>query len=161
NPAFSNSTNARLCPVWMRSLRRLKKEPTMTDNPLISPAVPEQHKVDVIGLVREDMQVYDRAGKRVGTVDGIYSGASEPAAPAAETIAVVQAAVAAPQPAPLIGAVPNPITHVPEFDDVLEPDEEFPREMRERLVHDGFIRIDAGFLRHHRFALRDQIQRVS
>jgi len=50
---------------------------------------------------------------------------------------------------------------VPIFDDALEPDDNMPRELRERLQHDGFIRIDAGFLKHHRYALRGQIERVA
>ena len=131
----------------------------MIDQPLISPAVPSQELVDKIAMVREGMAVFDQAGQKIGTVDGIYGGTSEHQT-TVTTVATVPAAVANPQPAPMIEAVQKPITHVPEFDDVLETDEEFPREMRERLMHDGFIRIDAGFLHHHRYALRDQLARV-
>ena len=131
----------------------------MTDKPLVSPAVPSQERVDKIAMVREDMEVFDSTGKHIGKVDGIYGGTSEHTTTVA-TVVPVPAAVANPQPAPMVAAIQKPVTHVPEFDDVMEPDEEFPQEMRERLRHDGFIRIDAGFLRHHRYALRDQLGRV-
>ena len=60
---------------------------------------------------------------------------------------------------PLIRPVMLP-SKEPEFDDVLDAVEDMPKELRERPIHDGFIRIDRGFLKHHGYASREQIERV-
>jgi hypothetical protein len=128
--------------------------------PIISPAIPEKEKVDKIGQVAPGMEVYDRLGKKVGKVDGLFSGA-EDWQPDAAGVKAVPVQVATPQAVPVVEpVVVRPANKVPEFDEVLEPDDEMPRELRERLEHDGFIRIDAGFLKHHRYALRGQIDRI-
>jgi len=132
------------------------------EEPLISPAVPEKHKVDVFAMIGPGLEVFDRQGQRVGKVDGFYPGAGElhptettvlpaPTAPLGQqTLPVVE---------PVVVPTPNVVT-VPEFDTVIRPDEDFPKELLERLQHNGFIKIDAGFLHHHRYALREQIERV-
>jgi len=70
------------------------------------------------------------------------------------------AAVTGQQPVPIVERVVPASAKVPVLDHAFDTDEDMPRELRERLEQDGFIRIDAGFFRHHRFALRDQIERV-
>src|SRR5258706_897067 len=107
---------------------------------IISPAIPEKERIDKIGQVAPGMEVYDRIGKKVGKVDGLFSGAAD-GQPAAATVTV-----------PVVEPVlVKPASKVPAFDEVLEPDDEIEMlpELRERLQHDGFIRIDAGFLKHH------------
>jgi hypothetical protein len=111
---------------------------------------------DKLGQVKPDMHVYDRLGRKVGKVDGIYGGGGDhgPEAPA-----VVPVVMPVPTQMPLIEPVTRSET-VPEFDDVLEPGDDMPKEVRERLLHNGFIRMDAGFLKRHRYALREQIDQV-
>jgi len=131
------------------------------EQPLVAPTVPPSERVDLIGQISNGMKVYDMAGKVVGHVDGTYGGARGESVPAAVT--VINAPAAAPvtgqQPVPIVEAV-SAQAKVPVFDHALDTDEDLPAELRERLEHDGFIRIDAGFLKHHRYALRDQIARV-
>ena len=130
------------------------------EQPLVSPAVPDKHKVDLIALIKDDMPVYDRSGKKVGHVDGMYGGAHGESVPPTTVAAVAAPVPSSGQPVAVVTPVAAP-AKVPAFGDVLDQDDDFPREMRERLEHDGFVRIDAGFLRHHRFALRDQIDSVT
>jgi hypothetical protein len=111
---------------------------------------------DKLGQAKPDMHVYDRLGRKVGKVDGIFAGGGDhgPEAPA-----VVPVAMPVPTQMPLIEPVTRSET-VPEFDDVIEPGDDMPKEVRERLMHNGFIRVDAGFLKRHRYALREQIDKV-
>src|SRR5258706_8444188 len=110
---------------------------------LVSSAVAPRDKEDLLGEISTGMRVYDLAGKMVGHVDAAYGGARGTDRPAA--VGVVAA-----------GPVPASVK-VPATEGEFDGDDGLPREIRERLEHDGFIRIDAGFFRHHRYALRDQI----
>ena len=118
---------------------------------------------DMLSHVHKETDVYDATGKHIGKVDGVYSGSGDARAIVPQTagpVAAVPLPVATPQPAPMVETAQSPISHVPEFEDVLVPEDDVPREVREPLLHDGFIRIDAGFLHHHRYALPDQIASV-
>jgi len=121
-------------------------------------------KQDVIAQVRDNMKVYDSAGKLVGRVHGIQGGAlgEAPTGSAGVVAAPVPVGMSGQQPAPVAAAVvvPAKAAGVNDDDTALDMDDDMPREMRQRLEHNGFIRIDAGFLRHHRFALREQIEQV-
>jgi len=132
------------------------------ENQLVSPAVPPSERVDLIGQVAHGMKVFDVGGKLVGRVDATFGGARGESVPS--TVAVLAApgpaAVTGQQPVPIVERVVPASAKVPVLDHAFDTDEDMPRELRERLEHDGFIRIDAGFFRHHRFALRDQIERV-
>src|SRR5580765_8086670 len=132
------------------------------EHQLVSPAAETREKEDMLGKISHGMTVYDQAGKLVGHVDGVYGGSRGEPAPAAANIVATPApaASAGQQSVPIIQPVAAPAT-MPGFDDALDADEGLPRELRERLEHDGYIRIDAGLLKHHRFALRDQIERVA
>lgn len=52
---------------------------------------------------------------------------------------------------------------VEEVAETIVPDDadDLPVEIRERLLRDGYVRIDTGFLRSDRFVTPDQIQSVS
>jgi hypothetical protein len=121
-------------------------------------------KGDIIAQVHEDMKVYDAAGKLVGHVDGITGGTlGEAPTGAAGVVAVpVPVAISGQQVVPVVEPVvaPGKAPVLDRDDTALDMDDDMPREMRQRLEHNGFIRIDAGFLRRHRFALREQIERV-
>src|SRR5262249_14499382 len=138
------------------STNRIGERSRTMERPLSSPAVPESRKVDLIAQIRDGMEVYDHSGKKVGTVDGLYGGTLGDSSPPPPEGATVVTPAAGGQPAPIVAAAAS--AKVPFFDDA---DNEFPREMRERLEHDGFIRVDFGFLRHHRYALREQIDSVA
>jgi hypothetical protein len=126
-------------------------------DPIMTPVVPEKHKVDWIAQARHGQEVYDRMGKKVGKVDAAYGGAGETVpAHTGVVVAPVASSMATQQAAPIVEAVAVP-AKVPVFDDSLVTDDTFPKELLARLQHDGFIRIDAGLLKHHRYALRDQI----
>ena len=127
--------------------------------PIVSPAVPESERIDKIGQVGPGMDVYDHLGIKVGKVDGLHGGASDEQ-PRAATVLPVAVSVSGQQPVPLVATVVQPGSKVPEFDEAHDRDDDIPHELRQRLEHDGFIRIDAGFLKHHRYALREQIDRV-
>jgi hypothetical protein len=106
--------------------------------------------------VRLGMEVYDRLGKRVGHVDDMH-GASD-GQPAAPEVMPVVATPQAANPAPVVMPVASGQS-APQTDALGAPGE-MPREIHDRLMHDGYIRIDAGFLKHHRYALPDQIDTV-
>ena len=128
---------------------------------MISPAVPEKQKVDKLALVGLGLEVVDREGNRVGKVHSLYAGSSEQH-PAETVVLPAPLGSTGQQTVPVIEPVvpiTSPVT-VPEFDAALHPDDNFPKELRDRLLHDGFIRINAGFLKRHRYALREQIERV-
>ena len=128
---------------------------------IISPAIPEKQKVDKLAPVKPGMEVYDRTNKKVGKIDGLYGGSSE-LHPIATVVVPAPLGTTSQQTVPLmepVAPVTNTVT-VPEFNAGLYPDDEFPKELRERLAHDGFVRIDAGLWHRHRYALRDQIERV-
>jgi hypothetical protein len=128
---------------------------------IISPAIPEKQKVDKLAPVKPGMEVYDRTNKKVGKVDGLYGGSSE-VHPIETVVLPAPLGTTSQQTMPLMEPV-IPVTNtarVPEFNSGLYPDDDFPKELRERLAHDGFVRIDAGLLHRHRYALREQIERV-
>ena len=127
----------------------------------VSPAVTEKQKVDIFALIGPGLEVYDNQSKKVGKVDTFFPGASG-REPKETTVLPAPVAVTGQQTVPLMEPlvpVTNTVT-VPELDTALHPGDDLPNELRERLRHDGFVRIDAGFLRHHRYALRNQIARV-
>src|SRR5215831_18782923 len=140
----------------------MKKGGIAMTNQASTPTVdPMAERTDPFIQVHDGMVVYDAMGKQIGRVSGAYSGAGSPLAPTAQApvdtpVAAVPVPISAgaQQPAPLMQPVMQPVASVE------GADLDLPREMRERLLHDGFMRIDAGFLRHHRYALREQIQRV-
>jgi hypothetical protein len=102
---------------------------------------------DVLAHVQERMEVYDSEGHKVGTVTDVYAG------DAADTPA------AGGEPArgsqtwePGEGSVVNDVARV--FTDNI------PEVLRNRMRHNGFVRIDGGLLRSARFALREHVAGV-
>lgn len=106
----------------------------MSEDAVVAHTVSEKDQEDKFGQIKVGMEVIDRLGQKVGRVDDLYSGADVR------------------QPTAYGESMPQ--------DDALGPSGDLPPEVRERLLHDGFIRIDAGFLKHHRYALRSQLDRV-
>ena len=135
------------------------------DKSLGSPAVPENAKVDRLAPVRHGQDVFDSHGKRVGKVESVFAGEGDlrPGAHAPAESTVVPLPLAPNQQStPAVEPV-VPLTStatVPEFDTFFDTNTDLPKELRARLAHDGFVRIDAGMLHHHRYALRDQVAQV-
>ena len=96
--------------------------------------------------VREGMTVYDRAGDAVGTVKAVYFGAAE------DVVAGDQApATVTEQPVsthPIVDALARSLGRT-----------ELPEEVRERLLHQGFVHVDIG-MAPDRIALTEQIAAV-
>lgn len=100
--------------------------------------------------IHKDMEVYDLDGERIGTVDQVYMGESSPRAHdlgrGAQSISTTD-----PTPDSIVEVVARA------FDD-----DRLPQVFRERLLMNGFIRINAdGLFAADRYAMPDQIASVS
>lgn len=98
------------------------------------------------------MKVLDSADNRIGTVKDVYFGASSD-----EMLPHGTGAATAPDPSlrkdSLIDDVARGLVDV--------SGDDLPEEMRQRLLNEGYIRIDtAGLFRSDRFILPEQIARV-
>lgn len=105
--------------------------------------------------VHEGMRVYDREDKEVGTVESVFMGAT------AESESDWGR-----------GPAQASEGNLPEDDDNADrvaealgwstgTQSEEDRLLRARLMHEGFIRVDAGLLSTDRYVLPDQIEAVS
>lgn len=104
----------------------------------------------VLKQIREGMEVFDNVGDKVGTVDTLYFGASSD-----EMKAHGVGAASAPDPSLRESGLVDDIAQA------ISGDDDLPDEMRRRLIHDGFIRIDAtGLFASDRYVLPEQIDRV-
>lgn len=99
--------------------------------------------------IHEGMKVCDRAQHEIGTVEWVKFGDEDPTSPGPETADV------------------NPIERswrgslIENIADVFRTDD-LPEELQERLLREGFVRVDAkGLLAADRYVLPDQIQSVS
>jgi hypothetical protein len=91
-----------------------------------------------IHVVTEGMTVYDSAGEAVGVVDELqYGTEGETATVPHEHDSLVQ-----------------------EIAEVFAPDE-FPAEMRERLLQEGYIRVDRGVLQGYGYVPESSIHNVT
>ena len=99
--------------------------------------------------ITEGMKVYDRLHHEIGKVDRVQIGDDDP------TTLEVEAAA----PADLRTRDESILDSVAE---VFAPDDDIPEEIRERLLQQGFIRIDSsGLFSADRYVLPDQIMSVS
>jgi len=119
------------------------------DNERMAPrTMPE----DVLGSVKEGMEVYDSAGEKIGKVEGVFLGAG---ADMKETPGLI------PETAPAI--LPddsNPL--LKGLTEAFGGSANIPAVLINRLRYNGFIRIDPhGLFKHTRFALREQVASVS
>lgn len=108
----------------------------------------------ILTAIKEGMDVYDVAGEDVGEVDFVYFG----------TMQVEDRGPGA-APATTAGApldVPQSESWVERLGDILELDDpdRFPEVVAKRLLRQGFIRVDTGFLSDDHFIFPDQIAGV-
>ena len=99
--------------------------------------------------VESGMRVYDRTGEEIGKVEWVKFTDEDPTTPDAETVQVSE----------------NERDHrdsiIGNIADVFRPDE-LPEALRNRLLREGFVRIDAdGLFAADRYVLPDQIQSVT
>lgn len=102
----------------------------------------------ILTAIKEGMDVYDVQGEDMGKVDFVYFG----------TMQVDDSGLGV---TPATGA--GGPSWVERLGDILALDdtEAFPEEVAERLLHKGFIRVDAGFLSgDDRFIFPEQIAGV-
>jgi hypothetical protein len=99
-----------------------------------------------ISRVREGMDVYDADGDKVGEIDMVQMGDPE---------AVTTEGQEAPGGADDSGLIGDVARVFGARDEPLVPES-----LRARMIHDGFIRIDGGFLGKTRYAISDQIAQV-
>lgn len=105
-----------------------------------------QQSGNVLQQIREGMAVYDRSGDRIGTVADISFGASGDSG--------VETATAPP-------VAERDETFIDNLAEALVGDDDIPQEVREKLRHSGYIRIDAwGIFTGDRYVLADQIDGV-
>jgi hypothetical protein len=103
---------------------------------------------NILAQIHEGMKVYDRMDNEIGTVDRVKMSDDNPATEEVE-------AVTADEPPR------RRDTFLDALADVFSPDE-LPEVVRERLLQQGFIRIDSsGLFSADRYVLPDQIMSVS
>jgi len=104
---------------------------------------------EMLSQIHDGMVVYDRESKRVGVVEFVRFTDEDPSLLGAET---------------LIGSQHRTYENhslVESLMDVFTHDDDLSDTVRNRLIREGYIRIDGGFLAPDRIALLDQIAIVS
>jgi hypothetical protein len=105
--------------------------------------------VNILAQVRDGMTVYDHNGDSIGTVRLVRMSDEMPDQPGPETASTTTSDRMRED--SLIDDIADAFTH----------ESRLTEELRARLLHQGFVRIDLGVLRADRFALPDQISSVS
>ena len=101
-----------------------------------------------LARISEGMRVYDRLHHEIGTVEYIKMSDDDPSTPEVEA--------AEPERSPRRDSLINNIA------EVFAPADRLPEELRDRLLQQGFIRIDsAGLFSADRYVMPDQIMSVS
>jgi len=112
----------------------------------------QQESGSILTLIREGMDVYDAKNHKIGTVDDLYFGTLDPTSDASDVIA---------ESAPSRRTT-GENSLVSDLARAFAGDDEMPDVLRNRLLHDGFIRLDgSGLTGTHRYVLPEQIAGVS
>lgn len=119
---------------------------------MVKPISNSEFESPVLEQIYEDMDVYDRAGDKIGEVEDVFLGAVDENA-VAEGLG------------PATAYDPNPPeshSFVHDLAEVFTGDDELPETLRSRLLRHGFIRIDgSGLFASDYYATPDQIASVS
>ena len=106
---------------------------------------------DLLSRVTEGMEVEDSTGDHIGKVDAVYLGAVEDG----------QAADGGPAETDTQPSLTPPVD-IGDFTGLFLVESDIPKEVRQRLRYQGFIRIAPhGLFRTHRYAARDQVASVA
>ena len=115
-----------------------------------NPVFDESRRNTILNEIHEDMRVCDNTGEEIGRVRQVFFGA---VADASDKPGAGPATVSTPR--------WRDATLVDQFAKAFA-DDPLPEVVRERLLREGFIRIDThGLFASDRFALPDQIESVS
>lgn len=99
--------------------------------------------------IEEGMKVFDRENHEIGKVEYVQFGDDDPETPEVEAAGTSD-----------LGE--RRATFVDAVAEVFHPDDELPQELRERLLQQGFVRIDAdGLFAADRYVTPDQVSAVS
>lgn len=99
--------------------------------------------------IHEGMKVYDRARHEIGTVETFRISDEDPKTPGPEASGI----------SPAVAADHDGLTTV--LADIFSPDEGLPRELQEKALREGFIRLDAkGLFASDRYIFPEHIDRV-
>lgn len=100
--------------------------------------------------VQDGMTVYDRGMNAIGVIETFRVGDDDPALPGAEAAGV----------SPILEQDQNSLTSI--LADIFSPDDGLPREIQEKALREGFIRLDAdGLFARDRYIFPEQIDRVT
>jgi hypothetical protein len=103
----------------------------------------------ILENIKTGMRVFDQADNEIGTVDYVKLSDEDPTQPGVETRTVQ----------PIQGDSHDSL--VENMLDVFNPDD-IPEELRERLLREGFVRVESDGLFHaDRYILPNQIQSVN
>lgn len=109
-----------------------------------------QESQQLLTRIYEGMTVYDPEGTKIGTVKEVYLGAVTPAADERGQGSATTSDLGSPE-----------TSLLEDFARAISPTEPFPEELRQRLLREGFIRIDcSGIFAADRYAMSDQIAQV-
>jgi len=99
--------------------------------------------------LHDGMIVVDRDMNLIGKVETFRASDEDPTHPGPETVTG----------SPIVEQDRNSLTAI--LADVFRPDDELPQEMQEKLLRDGFIRVDGeGLFAADRYVFPEQIERV-
>lgn len=100
--------------------------------------------------IHAGMKVYDRNQHEIGTIEYVQFTDEDPESPGPETATTTLDKTAADRNTFLEGIAR-----------AIGGDDDLPEELRQRLLREGYIKIDTGVLRSDVFALPDQVASVS
>ena len=102
---------------------------------------------DKLAQIDEGMVVYDSQSQRVGVVEFVKFTDEDPMTPGAETSTAYE--------------VNEPHSFMDDMIDAFDDEDDLDGTLHNRLVREGYVRIDGGFLAPDRIVLLDQIADVS
>jgi hypothetical protein len=105
---------------------------------------------EMLMQIRTGMKVYDRNEDEVGTVEYVQFTDENPEQPGPETLTST-----------IDKTEPYRNTLVESIGRAIAGSDNFPEEVRQKLLREGFIKIDTGLLTADAFALPNQISSVS
>ncbi len=105
--------------------------------------------VNILTQIEEGMEVFDDAGEQVGKVRQVRMTDEQPGQPGAETESTTTSE-----------SVRDP-SFIEDIARAFVDEPQLPEDIRHRLLHEGFIRIDVGLLHSDRFVMPEQIRSVS
>lgn len=103
----------------------------------------------VLDHIHEGMAVYDVNEDKIGTVAFVQLTDERPSKPGPETATVSKT------------DEPYDNTLVKNIAEAFVGDDDLPQEVRSKLLHEGFVRVDTGILKADRYVTPDQISHVS